>query len=309
MLIHLPAIIRAAGPQTNEPNQQQSRKHHATNPARKRHHGILRHSVHNAFYRPRRLVTASPFPQNPPSSKPTQEPTVSNPAPIPLKRPTGKYVYLLTALLLLFIASPIAEDRGVGYAVLDVASTVILLATIYAISRERRPLYFALPLAAVTLLANWIGYAFHDHRIYIVAAAAYSVFFMFAAGLIIRSILREKHVTWDVVLGGASGYLLIGLTWANLFTLIGLIHPNAFVGVHTSTTTAPTTPSAINRDTDLIYFSFTTLTTLGYGDVMPVAHLARHMAALEGILGQFYLAVFVARLVGLHIMHSATRAD
>ncbi len=234
---------------------------------------------------------------------------MSTPAAIPLKRPSGKYVYLLTALLLLFIASPLAEDYGVGYAVLDVASTVILLATIYAISRERRPLYFALPLAAVTLLANWIGYAYHDRRIYIVAAAAYSIFFMFAAGLIIRGILREKRVTWDVVLGGASGYLLIGLTWANLYTLIGLIHPNAFAGIHASTTQPAITPAAFDRDTDLIYFSFTTLTTLGYGDVMPVAHLARHMAALEGILGQFYLAVFVARLVGLHIMHSSRGSD
>jgi voltage-gated potassium channel len=228
---------------------------------------------------------------------------------IALKRPTGKYIYLLAALLLLFVVSPVAEDYGVGYAVLDASSTVILLATIFAIAGERRPMYFAVPLAAVTLLANWVGYALHDGRIYIVATAAYSLFFLFAAGHIIRGILKEKRVTWDVVLGGVSGYLLIGLTFANLFTTIGLIHPGAFAGVHESgpITAAPT--SSLDRDTDLIYFSFTTLTTLGYGDVLPVAHLARHMAALEGILGQIYLAVFVARLVGLHIVHSTTRSE
>jgi len=224
--------------------------------------------------------------------------------PIPLKRPTGKYVWLLAALLLLFIASPLAEEYGVGYAVLDVSSTIILLATLYAISRERRSMFFALPFAAVTLLANWTGYVLNDRRIYIVSSFAYAVFFLFGTVLIIRGTLREKRVTWDVVLGGACGYLLIGLTWANLFTLIDLVHPGAI----SAAVSAPTL-SATQRDADLIYFSFTTLTTLGYGDIIPVAHFARHTAALEGIFGQIYLAVFVARLVGLHIVHSTIGSE
>ena len=103
----------------------------------------------------------------------------------------------------------------------------------------------------------------------------------------------------DKLLGAICAYLLVGVTWALLFALIGDLDPGAFrwPSLHGE----QVTEASFSTYT---YFSFVTLTTLGYGDVSPVSEIARRLALLEALLGQIYLAVLVARLVGLHLSQS-----
>ena len=97
----------------------------------------------------------------------------------------------------------------------------------------------------------------------------------------------SQVVTVDTFLGGISIYFLLGYLWACMFILIESFNPQAF-----------TTISRI----ELLYFSFTTITTLGYGDITPQSELAMVLATLEAIVGQMYVTIFIARLVGLHIV-------
>jgi hypothetical protein len=111
-------------------------------------------------------------------------------------------------------------------------------------------------------------------------------------------------VTGDIVSGALCVYLLIGLVWAFLFMLLESVHPGSFqLGAGATTAANPGHPGPAYLSL-FLYFSFVTLSTVGYGDILPLTGPARGLAALEGIIGQFYMAVLVARFVGLYIVHS-----
>jgi voltage-gated potassium channel Kch len=93
------------------------------------------------------------------------------------------------------------------------------------------------------------------------------------------------------VIGAILLYLTIGLVFVALYTLVGAASPNAFNGL--------TVTARVSLPSDLVYFSFTTLTTVGYGDIVPVHPVARSLSNLEAIVGQLYPATLLARLVSL----------
>ncbi len=224
-------------------------------------------------------------------------------------RPPAKFTLLFLSLILLFVLYPVASELGQGAALLDISGSVILLAAVYAIARQRRAKWAAVIMASITLFANWGGNIAHSRILDLVTCVAYAAFFGFAAIVITRNILSEQQVTFDVILGGACVYMILGLIWANLFTLMAFLQTNAFSGAGVQAEILREQASWFSADNaDLIYFSFTTLSTLGYGDIVPASHATRSLAALEAILGQLYLTVLVARLVGLHIAR-ATKKD
>ncbi len=105
----------------------------------------------------------------------------------------------------------------------------------------------------------------------------------------IEKIFSNRKVTIDTIVGGISVFILIGTLWFLFFETIYLLNPEAF------------TASAGTIDSfDLLYFSFTTVTTVGYGDIVPVSPLAKALANLEGICGVMYPAVLIGRLVGIY---------
>ncbi len=93
-------------------------------------------------------------------------------------------------------------------------------------------------------------------------------------------------------------YLLIGLTWATLYVIINMLYPGSF---------ADTDGTIVNSGADFLFFSYVTLTTVGYGDIHAVTDQARSLASLEALSGQLYLTIMVARLVGLHISKPKTK--
>jgi amino acid transporter len=125
------------------------------------------------------------------------------------------------------------------------------------------------------------------------------VFFLYIVAVLLRGILRSEEVDADTLYGAVTAYLLIGVTWAFFYAMVYLVVPNAF-------TFGPLT-TFVEADPlfgDLrffIYYSLVTLSTLGYGDITPLAPMARTLASLEAVLGQLYIAVAVAALVGTHI--------
>jgi len=116
---------------------------------------------------------------------------------------------------------------------------------------------------------------------------------------ILAYVLHSGRVTSDKIFAAICVYLLLGFVWTYVYALLDDMQPGSFAD---STETGRTDDVA--HVTQLRYLSFATLTTLGYGDILPRSSTARTMAVLEAVMGQIYLAVLVARLVGLHIVHA-----
>jgi hypothetical protein len=119
---------------------------------------------------------------------------------------------------------------------------------------------------------------------------------------VLRQVLKAKKVSGDVVQGAVCVYILLGVAWAYLFSFVETVHPGSFQLPALGTTSV--VPVAIEARQRFIYYSFVTLTTVGYGDITPVASLAQRLTVLEAMFGQLYLSILIARLVGLHIAQS-----
>ena len=115
------------------------------------------------------------------------------------------------------------------------------------------------------------------------------------------TIIEAKKVTVDIIFGAVCVYLLIGLMWTFLYSLLELNHPGSFItNISPDKITASSSPEFIVSR--LNYFSFVTLATIGYGDIIPVSHPAQMLSVFEAIIGQLYLTILIARFVGLYIM-------
>ena len=195
---------------------------------------------------------------------------------------------LLVSLLLLLVLYPFIEWSLPGKATYVLLSTVIALSGSYASSQTRRHLAIALLLAMPALVGRW-GYLFTESpRLGVVATVASMAFLVYTGLLVLVYVLRAEQVTSDHTYGAVSVYILIGFTWAMAYRLVEGAVPGSF---HTQGVAGPY---------ELTYFSFTTLMTIGYGDISPVTPVARSLAILEALAGIMFTAVFIARVVGMH---------
>ncbi|MDJ0958745.1 MAG: ion channel [Arenicellales bacterium] len=159
-------------------------------------------------------------------------------------------------------------------------------------------LWVSLILAILFIGSYWIAVATGINSFRIWSAVFGTAFFGFIASIMISHIFffRSK-VDVDLIYGAVSVYLLIGSAFTELYLVFALLNPDAFTGFDATADIGTVARS-------LSFFSFVTLTTLGYGDITPVAHYARVLAYSEAIIGQLYLTILVARLVGTYIAQS-----
>lgn len=224
-----------------------------------------------------------------------------------LARWERRHLVLLVSLVLMLLLQPIAHQVTAGWMIYEALSAVIVLAVLLLVFETRADRIIALVLAVPGLVFEFARYAVPGAWEFGFAAAFHvssMVFFGFAAALILREILERRAVRADDVLGALCSYLLLGLAWASLYQLIELVAPGSFSINSTLTNDAGNLPS---REGIFVYFSFVTLTTLGYGDVTPVSHIAATFAWLEATFGQFYIAVVVAQVVGFRLANAGSR--
>ena len=216
----------------------------------------------------------------------------------------ARHLVLLISLLLLFLLSPLVAAARYGTVVINSAGVIVLLSGIYAMSEQRRLFVVALigsvaaiatNLLMVVFQSEWFAIAWHGFTLLL--------FSLFSVG-ILRDVLRRGQISTDKICGAICVYLLIGFAWAFGYGLIEFINPGSFSGLAQTGTN-----NRVGRIMQLRYFSFATLTTLGFGDILPRTPVARTLATLEAVTGQIYLTVLIARLVGLHIVHASSRHD
>lgn len=203
-----------------------------------------------------------------------------------------RYVYwgLLLSFAASFIATPFYGSASQPLNVFLLTSTAF---AIMASSHSKRGIFFSAGLGMITLLSI-VGYAFHIHEMaeimfYIFAAT----FYLYIVESLLADIFRTRSVTTNTLLSAVSVYFAFAVIWAMIYGMILYCNTAAFeIG--------PSNESTHSIHT-LMYFSVVTLTTLGYGDITPVSDAAKAFAAMQALVGQVYLTVLVARLVGLHI--------
>jgi len=212
-----------------------------------------------------------------------------------------KYLSLLAAQLILMIVSPLFQNTVAAKLIFSLAVTVVFVAAIYSISHERRKVTIGLVLMLPAFITLWLGQLAGGSVPASFGLISATLFFSYTAALILMDVLRSREVTMDIIAGGISVYLLIGNIWGFIFALIGYYDPQAFFF---ATVLEQGTNQPLISVSSTIYYSFVTLTTLGYGDILPVSAFARTFSYLEAVIGQIYLVVLIARLVGLHLSKS-----
>ena len=209
-----------------------------------------------------------------------------------------RHLGLLIMLLLIFILSPFVVPYHYGPTILNVIAAIVLLSATYAVGARRSFWIFGLSLTVVSIGLNFWLAAGPTHWLIIISHGSLVVVIGFFAVAILGYVLRSGKVTVDKIYGAICVYLLFGYAWTFTYSLIEEVQPGSFT---TLTTIGP--HDLVSRVMQMRYFSFVTLSSVGYGDIVPHSQLARTMALLEAMLGQFYLVALIGRLVGLHIVH------
>jgi hypothetical protein len=209
-----------------------------------------------------------------------------------------RFEVLLLALAGLIVVYPWLHEPGSGRLLFGVVRTLSFLAAFLVLFPSRPLRLVAAALGAPTIVGNWTEYALPGLPDLPVAVAFHgcaALFFAFTIATVLHGIYRAGTVTAESIYGALAAYLLVALAFSHLYCVVEAAHPGSFRGSEELTRQLQDRSS---RHFVLTYFSLITLTTLGYGDIAPASGPARGLAALEAILGQFYIAVLLAELVG-----------
>ncbi len=213
-----------------------------------------------------------------------------------------RFVYLLSSQLLLVFLYPALDGVVTEDFLLEVIIALALMGGIFPTVTERRQLLVALTLGVVFLAPRWWGFWSNAPAFIVLSYAAGAAFYAFIAGVIVQRLFVDiTQINADLIIGSVCVYLLLGAVFGFIYVVLHLIAPGSFAGL------IPMTDDPRDLGQRFIYYSFVTLTTLGYGDIVPVTHLAGVLAYLEAVLGQVYLVVMVARLVGMHVAQQSRR--
>jgi len=218
----------------------------------------------------------------------------------------GKLRYLTISMFLLLILTPFLEKGNLQRIVSNILLSAILIFGVYVVSYSRNNIFIAVILGLPWFIFSWISLLI-PVPIFISAfnSILLILFFIFTAKVIFIFILKSSRVNKDVLYGAVSVYMLIGGIFWIIFSLIEVLQPGSFSGI--ANWYQAGAADLVKTDppwTDLLYYSYSTLTTLGYGDIIPKTSVARTFAILEAIFGVMYLAIIISRLVGLYITQS-----
>jgi hypothetical protein len=217
---------------------------------------------------------------------------VANPNP---PRRSGKCHLLLLGLVALLILFPLVED--INRPVIQVMClTLPFLAGVLVAETGRTDVRRAFVLAAIQLGLAGISFAVPEKDdgypiLLSIELLATVVLILFSTRCLGRYILRSPVITRDQIYAGVCMYIMLGFAFAALFYILNTLSPGSF--------SAGDSTEQGERPAALIYFSFVTLATLGYGDITPRSHFARSLSVIEALVGMLFIAIFMARLVSM----------
>jgi hypothetical protein len=206
--------------------------------------------------------------------------------------------YLFLAQLLVLAVVPFAFATPRGQTLLNLADAAILLAAVAAVGRTTLSFGFAVVMAGATMLLHFFADRSGDHDLWALYMSCLGLYYATVLVLLIGYVFRRDVMTTDKLWGAAASFLLLGFTWAAAYALVQHYLPASFA--------IGGTPRTLDG-ADLVYFSFTVLTTTGFGDIVPVRQPAKTVVVLEQIVGTLYVAILIARLIDAYPSKGAGR--
>jgi len=205
-----------------------------------------------------------------------------------------KFLFLLLSILLFFVLRPFIEGYArIGF-LLDLFFSFILFSGVYAVSEKKVHFIIVLFIALAEFVIAWSMNFVEVPSLVMVRDSLSILLFAYLMIIILAHVFRQDVVTTDLIMGAVCVYFFLGLMWAFVFSLLESVQPGSFLMGQ----------GEPPHRSEFVYYSFVTQTTLGYGEITPLTPPARSLAILEAIFGQFYVAILIARLVGIHISQS-----
>lgn len=203
-----------------------------------------------------------------------------------------KMLFLLIFLIASMILYPFLEGGGQQEIIIQAIFALILISGVYAVSTSKRDLIIAVILAVPTFLSVIAVIVFQRDRLFHLINYVFSLlFYAFTITRLLKYITHADKVDNNVIYAAICVYILIGVAWSSVYLIIEQVKPGTFIFSYKNDATARS---------DLIYFSYTTLTTTGYGDIVSTNSIGRAAAILESVTGVLYIAILISRLVSLY---------
>jgi hypothetical protein len=207
--------------------------------------------------------------------------------------------FLVLTLILLALVNPTLQKLRFTQLLTSTLFTLLYLSAILTLPYGRRGRLIVVGLGLVSILLKWlISLLETSEAVLLLERLTSAVFLGVLVGTLLRCILAARKVSGSTLWHAIGCYLLLGLGWMALYKAVVLIDPEAIRGLG---------PGSI--DTDFMYFSFTCLTTLGFGDITPTAPYARSLTVLESVAGQLFIAIVIAKLVSLYSSGKSDRRE
>lgn len=192
---------------------------------------------------------------------------------------------LLFSIAFIFIfLTPIFPDLWLPY-INNTLFSILFLAGVYALEHVRK---IILPLAIIAFITQWLTLIYNVKVFVFISELANIIFFQYIIIRLILQIAKSKKVDMQVIFESINGYLLMGIMFASWLAVLIYFAPHSFNGMDTENT----------KIQDILYYTFVTLTTLGYGEITPQIPIAKSLAILISTSGQLYVAIIIAMLVG-----------
>ncbi|HKY63143.1 MAG TPA: potassium channel family protein [bacterium] len=216
-----------------------------------------------------------------------------------------RFVFLFLTLLVPYVLHPMMQTEFQSILSLDITFSLVLFMGVFALSDRHHLALTALAMVLLSQLLTWSSRAISGHWLIVTGMILTMVYLIYTVSILFRHVVKSRAPTFHTIFASLCIYLLTAYIWAFAYSLLEDTVPGSF---HFNPDLFALVPKGKHIYSHLyyfFYFSLTTQTTLGFGDILPASPWSRMMTSMEAVLGQLYLVVMVTYLIGLHITEKA----